>query len=285
MKKEINTLKSCDICPHNCRVDRTVSTEGVCGMGANLVIYSYGPHFGEEPELVGYFGSGTIFFTGCNMLCVFCQNYDISHLREGYGIDETRLAEIMLLVQERGCSNINLVTPMHFTSQIIQAVKSAKIRGLNIPVIWNSSGYEKTDTIKKLEGIVDIYMPDLKFIKPEKSNLYTEAENYFDYASKAVTEMHKQVGDLVIKNSIARRGLIIRHLVLPLNQSDTKEIIDFIAEELGEDTYLNLMDQYHPCFKADRYPLINRQISTEEYESYIDYAKKRGFRRPDYIFR
>jgi len=253
-------------------------------MGAEIVVSSYGPHFGEEPELVGHFGSGTIFFTGCNLLCVFCQNYDISHLREGYGIDEARLAEIMLLLQERGCSNINLVTPTHFTFQIIQAVKSAKIQGLNIPIVWNSGGYEKTDTIKMLEGIVDIYMPDLKFISPEKSKLYTKAGDYFYFASKALMEMHRQASDLVIKNGIARRGLIIRHLVLPNNQSDTKEIIDFIAEEFGKDTYLNLMEQYHPCYRADEYSLLNNHISMKEYESYINYARNRGFHRPEYIF-
>ncbi|MBN1634757.1 MAG: radical SAM protein [Ignavibacteria bacterium] len=285
MKNEIDILKSCNICPHNCGVDRTVSPNGVCGMGTNLVIYSFGPHFGEEPELTGRFGSGTIFFTGCNLLCVFCQNYDISHLREGYGVDERRLSEIMLLLQERGCSNINFVTPTHFTLQIIQAVKSAKTKGLNIPVVWNTGGYEKTETIKMLEGIVDIYMPDLKFVREDKSNLYTEAEDYFSYASRAVTEMHRQVGDLIIRNGVSKRGLLIRHLILPENQSDTEEIINFIAEELGTNTYLNLMEQYHPCYKADEYPLINNRISFEEYNYFVDYARKKGFRRPDYIFK
>jgi putative pyruvate formate lyase activating enzyme len=253
-------------------------------MGDNIIIYSYGPHFGEEPELVGYFGSGTIFFSGCNLQCVFCQNYDISHLREGYGIDSNRLAEIMLLLQERGCSNINLVTPTHFTLQIIKSVEFAKNYGLKIPIVWNSSGYEKTDTIKMLEGIVDIYMPDLKFISPEKSKLFTEASDYFAYASQAVMEMHRQAGDLVIKNGIARRGLLIRHLILPSYQSDTSGIIDFVADNLGTGTYLNLMDQYHPCYRADRYPLINMTISREEYKYFVDYARGKGFFRPEYIF-
>lgn len=254
-------------------------------MGTNPVIYSYGPHFGEEPELTGRFGSGTIFFTGCNLLCVFCQNYDISFLREGYGVDERRLSEIMLLLQERGCSNINFVTPTHFTLQIIQAVKSAKLKGLSIPVVWNTSGYEKTETIKMLEGIVDIYMPDLKFVRKDKSKLYTKAEDYFSYASRAVIGMHRQVGDLIIKNGVAKRGLLIRHLILPENQSDTEEIINFIAEKLGTNTYLNLMEQYQPCYKADEYPLVNNRISFEEYNYFVDYAKKKGFRRPDYIFK
>ena len=284
MSEKINILKSCNVCPHNCRIDRTQSADGVCGMSSELVISSYGPHFGEEPELVGYFGSGTIFFTGCNLLCLFCQNYDISHLREGYGINEKRLTEIMLLLQERGCSNINLVTPTHFTPQIIHAIEEAKIKDLNVPVIWNSSGYEKADTIRMLEGIVDIYMPDIKFKNPDKCKLYTEADDYFTYASEAVMEMHRQVGDLIIKNGIARRGLLIRHLVLPNNQSDTKEIIDFVAEELGEDTYFNLMEQYHPCFKANGYPLISELITKVEYEYFVNYAKKRGIKRPSYIF-
>lgn len=284
-KRFIENLISCDICPHECRIDRTQNSDGICGMGAELEISSYGPHFGEEPELVGFSGSGTIFFTGCNLLCVFCQNYDISHQRNGYKISEGQLSDIMLSLQGQGCCNINFVTPTHFTPHIIHAIEIAKISGLNIPIVWNSSGYEKTETLKKLEGIVDIYMPDLKFVSSEKSRLYSEADDYFSFASRAVIEMHRQVGDLVIRNGRARRGLLIRHLVLPNNQSNTKKIIDFIADNIGCNTYLNLMEQYHPCYLAHKYPQIKDRINYNEYVIYINYAKGKGFCRPGYLFK
>ncbi len=278
-------LASCDICPHECKADRNKKPDGICRMGVELEISSYGPHYGEEPELVGYSGSGTIFFTGCNLLCVFCQNYDISHKRYGSQISEKQLSNIMLDLQEKGCCNINFVTPTHFTPQIIYAIDNAKSTGLTIPIVWNSSGYEKPETIKELEGLVDIYMPDLKFVSSEKSRLYSEANDYFSFASKAIIQMHKQVGDLIIKNGIARRGLLIRHLVLPNNQADTKEIIDFISDNIGCNSYLNLMEQYHPCYMSYKYPKIKNKIGYDEYIPYINYARSKGFYRPEYLFR
>jgi len=277
-------LTSCDICPHSCNVNRLEGEIGTCGMTKDVVVASFGPHFGEEPELVGFFGSGTIFFSGCNLLCVFCQNYSISHCREGKVYSISEIADIMLKLQNIGCHNINLVTPTHFAPQIAKAIIEARSYGLTIPIVYNSSGYDKVDTLKALEGLIDIYMPDIKFIDPEKSTLYTEAEDYFAYASAALLEMYRQVGNLVVKNGIAKRGLIIRHLILPDNQSDTLEIIDFIAEHLGTDVYLNLMDQYYPRYYAYQYPKISRSLIPEEYKFYIDYAKAKGFWNPRYIY-
>jgi putative pyruvate formate lyase activating enzyme len=229
-------------------------------MGAALKISSYGPHYGEEPELVGFTASGTIFLTGCNLLCNFCQNHDISHERNGRFTDEDTLVEIMLNLQNMGAANINFVTPTHFSPQLINAAEKAKSYELNIPIVYNSSGYDKVKTLKMWEGIIDIYMPDLKFFEPEKSKLYADAPDYFDFASKAIIEMHRQVGDLVIRNGVAQRGLLVRHLVLPNNQSDTKEIIDFIAENIGINTYLNLMDQYRPAYRAFNNHLISERL-------------------------
>lgn len=249
-----------------------------------MKIASYGPHFGEEPEIVGYAASGTIFLSGCNLLCAFCQNFDISHIKEGRYIDESSLVRIILEMQAAHFSNINLVTPTQYTPQLINAIDKAKSYGLKIPVVYNCGGYEKVNTLKLWEGLVDIYMPDLKFFSPEKSALYANAEDYFERASKAILEMQRQTGDLEIKNGTATKGLLIRHLVLPNNQSDTKEIIDFVAENLGTNTYLNLMDQYYPSYKASEYPKINGRVDKKEFEEYVQYAKDKGFKRPDYLF-
>lgn len=279
-----DTLSSCVLCPNECRINRLVTRSKICKVGKHIQISSYGPHFGEEPELVGFGGSGTIFFTGCNLLCVFCQNYDISHFSNGLEISVERLSEIMISLQSSGCTNINLVTPTHFTLQIIESIKLAKIYGLKIPIVWNSNAYEKVDTLKLLDGFIDIYMPDLKFISAEKSKTYTIAKNYFEFASRAIAEMHRQVGDLIVKNGRAKRGLLIRHLVLPHNQSDTKGVIDFVAEHFGTNTYLNLMSQYYPYYKAQLYPLIKEPIAYSEYISYLVYARRKGFSRPSYLY-
>lgn len=277
-------LSNCDICPHSCNVNRFAGETGVCGMTADVKVASFGPHFGEEPELVGYFGSGTVFFSGCNMLCVFCQNYSISHYREGRVFSIQELVDCMLNLQNIGCHNINFVTPTHFAPQIAKAIVEARSLGLSIPIVYNSSGYDKADTLKSLEGLIDIYMPDLKFIDPDKAHLYSESRDYFIYASSAIIEMYRQVGNLVVRNGIAKRGLIIRHLIMPDNQSDTLEIINFIAENLGTDVYLNLMNQYYPRFNAFLYPKINRSIIPEEYNFYIEFARKKGFHIPEYIY-
>ncbi|MCL5991729.1 MAG: radical SAM protein [Bacteroidetes bacterium] len=280
-------LENCTLCPRDCKTNRYVDDSGICTMGKEMKISSFGPHYGEEPEIVGMTASGTIFFSGCCLLCLFCQNSEVSHYGEGFFVSERELAEIMLKLQNAGCSNINLVTPTHFVPQIISSLLEAKDLGLTIPIVYNSSGYEKIETLKLLEGLIDIYMPDLKFFSPEKSNLYTNSYDYFEYASKAVLEMYRQVGDLVVSNSVkpvARRGLLIRHLILPNNQSDTDRIIDFIAENLGTQTYLNLMEQYKPCYKAPGFTLLNEYLSKVDYEKHINYARSRGFNKPDYIY-
>jgi putative pyruvate formate lyase activating enzyme len=291
----ISELSQCRICPHNCGVDRYKidshsfknddSGSGICGMDYRIKIASFGPHYGEEPELVGSTSSGTIFFSNCNLLCIFCQNYEISHFAEGRYYTEDEVAEIMLLLQDNGCNNINLVTPTHFSVQIINSIEKAKILGLNIPVVYNSSGYDKVNTLKNFEGLIDIYMPDIKFKDSAKSKLYAKAPDYFNVASEALLEMHRQVGDLIIRNGIARRGLLVRHLILPNNQSDTFEIIDFIYKKIGTSTYLNLMDQYRPCFNVFKINLINRRISREEYYNAVRYAAALGFHRPEYIYK
>lgn len=274
------SLENCEICPQNCGVNRILGEKGICQMPANIVISSYGPHFGEEPELVGLSGSGTIFFTGCNLKCIFCQNWDISHNNIGKSYQNQEVIDIMLYLQEIGCLNINLVTPTHFSLQLIEILENAKAQGLKIPIVYNTNCYDKVEILRSLDGIIDIYMPDLKFIDTEISKKMTRSSNYFEVASAAIIEMHRQVGDLVIKNGIAKRGLIVRHLVMPNNYSNTIEIIDFIAEKLGTDTYLNLMEQYRPAYKAYLYNEINKKMLHSEFMNYVKYAIKRGFYRP-----
>ncbi|MBM2813570.1 MAG: Radical protein [Ignavibacteria bacterium] len=280
----IHNIKECSLCPHECRIDRTSSRDGKCGMGDIVRIASYGPHFGEEPELVGRGGSGTIFLSGCNLLCRFCQNFEISHYKEGFEITIEELAEIILKLQAQGCSNINFVTPTHFAAQIAQAIIQSRNNGLSIPIVYNCGGYENVETIKLMDGLIDIYMPDFKFFDNYLSGKFTNAKDYFEHASNAIIEMHRQVGDLVIKNGTARRGLLIRHLVMPQCAGDSREIINFIVQNFGKDTYLNLMDQYYPRFRAYEFPEISELISKSDYEQVVSYARKLGFHRPKYIF-
>ena len=284
LKELYDRMHDCDICPRNCRQDRYSATDGICGMPVKLRIASYGPHYGEEPELVGYSASGTIFFSGCNLLCKFCQNYDISHFRQGTDVSEEELATIMLKLQSSGVENINLVTPSHYAPQIIKALFFAKEYGLKIPVVYNSSGYDKVEILKKMDGLIDIYMPDIKFVEKDKGRKMAAAPTYFEYASKALVEMHRQVGDLLIESGVAKKGLLVRHLVLPNDMSDTKKIIDFIADRIGTDTYLNLMDQYHPAHRACEIAGLDQSVSGDEFKEYVNYAKEKGFTRPDYLY-
>jgi putative pyruvate formate lyase activating enzyme len=274
-------------------VDRTIGSEGDCGMDEKIKISYYGPHFGEEPELVGRNGSGTIFFSGCNLLCDFCQNSEISHFKSGNYYSVEDLSGIILGLQEIGCTNINLVSPTHFSVSIVNAILMAKQEGLHIPVVYNSSGYEKKETLKMMEEVIDIYMPDLKFTnalitignkKINASKEFCNAEDYFEFASGAIIEMYRQKGDLVVRNGIAKRGLLIRHLIMPNMMANTREIIDFVAENIGVNTYLNLMDQYRPEYKAKNYDIINRRACNAEIQTSIDYAKSRGFTRPDWLY-
>ncbi len=243
-----------------------------------LQISSCGPHFGEEPELVGLRGSGTIFLTKCNLLCVYCQNYEISHLSEGDVRTAEEVAHYMLKLQSIGCHNINFVTPTHFTPQIVKATAIATAKGFHLPIVWNCSGYENVATIELLDGIVDIYMPDIKYGNNEISKRYSNAPDYFKRCRDAVQEMHRQVGDLQLdENGIACRGLLIRHLVLP-NIAGSDEVLKFIVG-LSKDTYVNIMDQYRPCGEAYQYQELNRRLTSIEYSRVVTMAKKLGLHR------
>jgi putative pyruvate formate lyase activating enzyme len=275
-------LRDCDICPRRCRVDRTKGELGICGIGARAIVASYGPHFGEEAPLVGRNGSGTVFFSGCSLRCVFCQNYGISHLLEGDEAAPDRLAAIFLGVQRTGCHNLNLVTPTHVTPQIVEALAVAAGKGFSLPVVYNCHGYEGMETLRELAGVVDIYMPDLKFLDPGPAGRYCAAPDYPDVAREALREMARQVGPLVIdRNGVAVRGLLVRHLVMPGVASSTRRVIDFLADEIGTDTYLNLMDQYRPCGRAAEFPEISRRISPGEWAQARAYASSRGLTRLD----
>lgn len=276
-------LEECTLCPRECRVDRTADQKGFCKTGDKPFVSSWGPHFGEERPLVGRFGSGTIFFSNCNLGCLFCQNYSISHFGEGVEISFEKLAEIMLTLQQGGCHNINFVTPTHQMPMILRSVQIASEKGLNIPIIYNCGGYESLHAIKLLEGVVDIYMPDFKYIDPEMALKYSYAKDYPEAAMAAVKEMHRQVGDLIIDKGIALRGLLVRHLVLPEEIAGTAGVVKFIAEELSKDTYINIMDQYHPCYKAFDNPPLNRRITNKEYKEALRIAMEAGLRRIDGI--
>jgi len=273
-------LEKCVVCPRQCGVNRFQGEKGYCQLGSRPVVSSHGPHFGEEPHLVGRHGSGTIFFTSCNLDCIFCQNYDISHYRQGEEVSPEELATIMLRLQQRGCHNINLVTPTPQTPQILEALCYALPEGLNIPIVYNCGGYEPIEMLRLLEGVVDIYMPDIKYSDEETAFKLSGIRHYPQVAKEALKEMHRQVGDLQIDSQgVAQRGLLIRHLVLPNNLAGTSDIVHFIAHELSPHSYVNIMDQYRPLFKADSYPPVNRSITGEEYQAAVDLARKEGLYR------
>ncbi len=275
-------LHSCALCPRECGVDRTSGEEGFCRTGDELIVSSWGPHYGEERPLVGRGGSGTIFFTNCNLGCIFCQNYSISHLSEGDVVTEEKLAAVMLSLEEGGCHNINLVTPTHQVPMILKVLKIAFDHGLRAPIVYNCGGYESIETLKLLAGIVDIYMPDFKYADGAMAAKYSDAADYPEVAKKAIREMHRQVGDLVIDSKgVATKGLLVRHLVMPDNIAGTEEVVRFLAEEISADTYLNVMDQYRPCYKAFDHPEINRRITTLEYRDAVNAAINAGIKRID----
>ena len=269
----------CEICPRECKAKRLEGQRGVCGAGKFVVVSSYGGHFGEERVLVGERGSGTIFFSGCSLKCIFCQNYDISWSIRGYEVDIEDLAEIMLELQDQGRHNINLVTPTHYAPQILAAIGIAKKRGLKIPIVWNSGGYDKVEVLREFEGVIDIYMPDFKYWDKKLAKKLSNAEDYPEIAKEAIKEMYRQVGDLVIdKRGLAVKGLLVRHLVMPDCVEDSKKIMEFLYK-LSPNTFVNIMDQYIPYYRACEVPEINRPISYTEYEEVLNYAKKIGLRR------
>lgn len=274
-------LENCELCPRKCKVNRIRGEKGFCGMGRDLQVSSYGPHFGEESPLVGIFGSGTIFLTGCNLLCVYCQNYEISHYKIGKSINEKILADFMLTLQKDGCHNINLVTPTHFAPQLVKSISIGSEKGLKIPIVWNCGGYENVEIIKLLDGIVDIYLPDIKYGRKDSAEKYSNASDYFERCKESVEEMYRQVGNLKVDHQgIAYEGLLVRHLVLPENQSGSKEVLDFIRS-ISKDVYVNIMDQYRPLGKACFHKELDRGITAEEYGNVISYAKKIGLERLD----
>ncbi len=274
-------LHACDFCGRECRVDRYAKT-GSCKTGVRPVVASYHPHRGEEEPLRGWRGSGTIFFAWCNLNCQFCQNYDISQLGHGDEVEPEELAEMMLTLQERGCHNINLVSPTHVVAPILAAVLIAAQAGLRLPLVWNTGGYDSLTALELLDGVVDIYMPDMKYADEEIAHRYSRIKNYPAINQAAVKEMHRQVGDLVLdENGVALRGLLVRHLVLPEGLAGTPAIARFLAEEISRDTYVNVMDQYRPCYKAAAMPPLHRPITRAEYEQAVQQAREAGLHRFD----
>ena len=267
-------LEECRLCPRECGVNRLNGEVGFCQAGSQLKISSAFPHFGEEPPLVGYHGSGTIFLTHCNLRCIFCQNYDISHLGNGEPITFLDMARVMVRLQEMGCHNINFVTPTQFTPQIIASLPEAIGMGLRIPIVYNCSGYESIEVIRLLEGVVDIYMPDVKYLDSEPSKKFSNAPDYPEVIKGVLKEMHRQVGDLTVNSKgIAERGLLIRHLVMPNRVASSEAILKFIAEGISVHSYVNIMDQYRPEYRAHEYPETNRRITQKEYLEAIQWAK------------
>jgi putative pyruvate formate lyase activating enzyme len=275
-------LSHCNLCPRSCRVDRLCGETGVCKTAKRACVSSYNPHFGEEAPLVGTHGSGTIFFTHCNLMCLFCQNFDISH--EGYGqeVSDEELAAIMLALQQQGCHNINFVTPSHVVPQILSALEIAILQGLAVPLVYNSGGYDLPSTLKLLEGVFDIYMPDFKFWDPAIAESACQAKDYPEAARKALREMHRQVGDLAVDEAgIAQQGLLIRHLVLPSGLAGTREVMRFIAQEISTHSYVNIMSQYRPCGRAAEVQGLNAFLSPTDFKDALQEAKAQGITRLD----
>jgi len=274
-------LEDCDLCPRLCRVDRTADELGTCGIGRQAVVASLGPHFGEERPLVGSRGSGTVFFSGCNLGCVFCQNDDISHRVRGRRVGPETLAAVFLEVQEMGCHNLNLVTPTHVAPPIVEALAVAARLGLRLPIVWNCGGYESLEVLEVLDGVVDVYMPDFKVWDPEVATRLFDAADYPETAREAIAEMHRQVGDLEIDASgVARRGVLLRHLALPNGLAGTPEVARFMAS-LSRQTYFNLMDQYRPCHDAFMTPGLERPLSFDEWREALAQTRAAGLERLD----
>jgi putative pyruvate formate lyase activating enzyme len=263
-------LSPCRLCPRHCNVDRLHGDVGNCGAGLEAKVSSYHQHFGEEPPLVGRNGSGTIFFAHCNLHCVFCQNYDISQHGAGRSVSSDELAHMMLRLQDHGCHNINLVTPTPWVPQIVKALAVAHVAGLDLPVVYNCGGYESVAVLEQLDGIVDIYMPDMKYADDRCAEKYSGAPHYWDTVTAALREMHRQVGDLVVKGGVATRGMLVRHLVLPHNISGSARCFEFIARNLSRQTAVNVMAQYYPSYCAHEYAELDRRITAREYRDAVE---------------
>ena len=280
VKTAIKVLEECTLCPRQCGVNRADGQKGICETGRKAMVASYNAHFGEESPLVGEHGSGTIFISSCNLLCSFCQNFDISHLQEGVEVEPAQMAAMMLSLAERGCHNINFVTPTHVVPQILEALLIAVDNGLRVPLVYNSSGYDEVNTLKLLDGIFDIYMPDFKFWEPKWAERYCNAPDYPEKARLAIKEMHRQVGDLVVnKEGLAERGLLIRHLVMPKGLADTPRIMDFIATKISPRSYVNIMPQYRPCGRSFEIPALAVPLRKKEFEAALKDAEEAGLTR------
>ncbi len=272
IKKLYAMMEKCEICPRKCGVNRNKGQKGLCKTSGKIFIASHNVHMGEEPPITGENGSGTIFFSNCTMNCVFCQNYPISQLGNGKEITLEELIEIMLDLQSRGAHNINFVTPTHYSAHIAEAVCNARKQGLNIPIVYNCSGYENVEVLKLLEGIVDIYLPDIKYADNETAFKYSGVKNYVEANRTALKEMQRQVGNLhVSEDLIAQKGIIIRHMVLPGNIDNTKKSLDFIANELSKDTFVSLMAQYHTAYKSGAFEELSRGLTEEEYNEALEH--------------
>jgi putative pyruvate formate lyase activating enzyme len=280
IEKLFKILENCEICPRECHVNRLKGKKGFCQLGEKPVISAYHPHFGEESVLIGENGSGTIFFTSCNLACIYCQNYEISQLKVGEEISFDRLAQMMIELQNKGCHNVNLVTPTCQVPQIIKSLSIAIENGLKLPLVYNTNAYDSIETLKLLDSIIDIYMPDAKYSDDKIALKYSKAPGYFEIMKKAIKEMKAQVGDLIInEEGIAVKGLLVRHLVLPNNLTGTEKIVKFLAKEISKNTFLNVMDQYTPYFQAFDYPELSRRITQKEYQTANNLAKKAGLKR------
>jgi putative pyruvate formate lyase activating enzyme len=290
LQKGRKLASPCVLCGRRCNAMRFPLPEdamtnklpatGICETRDKAVVSSVGPHFGEEPPLVGQRGSGTIFFAGCNLKCIFCQNYDIAHFCQGQEISDEELGRLMLEVQEMGCHNVNLVSPTHVVPNILAAVRFAAKHGLRIPLVYNTGGYDSLETIKLLDRVVDIYMPDMKYGEPGPASDFSKAPAYPEINFAAVREMHRQVGDLVIgEDGVAIRGLLVRHLVLPGGLAGTKKVMEFLASEISRNTYVNIMDQYRPCYKAVGHPQLGSRITNAEYLQALQIAAEAGLTR------
>ena len=275
----IERLEACDLCPRACGINRMNNEEGFCKTGRLAKVNSAFLHFGEERELVGSGGSGTIFFSNCNLNCVYCQNYGISQLGSGETVSSDELADMMIRLQQNGAENINFVTPTHVITQIVEALCIAYKKGLCVPLVYNCGGYESLDTLKLLDGVFDIYMPDIKYSNDKLARILSGVYDYWEISRSAILEMHRQVGGLIINSGVAKKGLLIRHLVLPGLYKGAFKIIDFIRNDISADAYVNIMDQYRPHYRAYEFNQLRRVLAENEYREVIDYARAKGLYR------
>jgi putative pyruvate formate lyase activating enzyme len=277
MKDILRALESCELCPRACQADRIHGGKGYCGIANEIIVAYYGPHYGEEPPISGKHGSGNVFFSSCNLRCVYCQNFQISHSCPGKKITIDELVEIFFTLQDGGLHNINLVSPTPYVPFIVAAVECSRKEGLRIPFVYNTHGYEKADTLRMLDGLIDIYLPDFKYWSGDVAGRLSCAMDYPETARAAILEMKRQVGNLVIEESIARKGILVRHLVLPSNLAGSRQVLGWIKKELGSETYVSLMAQYNPLHRASDYPMLCRGVRQEEYNNLLDFLEAEGF--------